>query len=137
MNRFQMNKFLGPILIMALLSFGFATHGYAETDNQQEAMAVITPEGQNVGTVVNALVDPSGQIAFVILSIGQETGQQNKEVAVPSGAFHYDQERGKLIMNVDREKLTAAPEFKASDLDDPSFAARVYQFFGEAPSWTE
>ncbi len=137
MNRFQINTLFGSIVLMVLLSFGVVTYGLAETENQQETMAVITPEGQDVGTVVNALVDPSGHIAFVILSIGQETGQQNKDVAVPSSAFHYDRERGKLIMNVDREKLTTAPEFKASDLEDPSFAARVYQFFGAAPSWTE
>ncbi len=137
MNRFQISKFVAPIVLMVLLSFGLVAYGLAETDNQQEVMAVITPEGQDVGTVVNALVDSSGQIAFVILSVGEEAGQQKREVAVPSSAFVYDQERGKLILNVDIEKLTTAPEFKASDLDDPSFAARVNQFFGEGPSWTE
>ncbi len=102
MNRFQTNKFLGPIVLMVLLSFGLVTYGLAVTEDQQERMAVVTPEGQDVGTVVNALVDPSGHLAFVILSIGEEAGQQRK-VAVPSGTFLYDQERGKLILNVDRE----------------------------------
>ena len=49
----------------------------------------------------------------------------------------FDQENGILILKVTESQLTSVPEFHDSDLNDPAFAERVYQFFGLAPSWSE
>ena len=135
-----MKKLLTLITIMTLISFGSVVYAFdpeAQTQNQEEALVVTNPEGQYIGTVANTLVTPSGQILFIILSVGGEPGEQKKEIAIPLSRFLYDQESGTLILNVEGEKLAIAPEFNISDLDDPSFATNVYKFFGEAPSWVE
>jgi hypothetical protein len=128
------------IMIAVLIGFGSIAYALAdstETGNQQDAMMVKNPEGEFVGTVTNALVDPSGNLAFIILSVDGKTGQEKKEIAVPVGTFAYDRENRVVVMDVDREKLSLAPEFVLSDLNHPTFAENVYRFFGLMPSWTE
>lgn len=129
------------ILIMAMLiclgSSAYALVDGTQIDDQQQAITVRNSEGGFVGTVTNALVDTSDNLAFIILSVDGKTGQEKKEIAVPVGAFTYDRENRVVVMDVDREKLSLAPEFALSDLNDPTFAEKVYRFFGLMPSWTE
>jgi hypothetical protein len=82
-------------------------------------------------------MDSSGNIAFIVLSLGKEREQGKKEIAVPLGMFSYDHENRIIVLNVGKEELAAAPAFAMSDLTDPTFAEKVYRCFGLMPSWTE
>jgi len=131
---------LSIIMMAVLIGFGSIAYALAdstETRNQRETMMVKNSEGEFVGMVTNVLVDPSGNLAFIILSIDGKTDQGKKEIAVPVGIFTYDRENRVVVMEVDREELSLAPEFSLSDLNDISFAEKVYRFFGLMPSWTE
>ncbi len=63
-------------------------------------------------------------------------GRGKKEIAIPAASFTTNSKR-KLLLDVSREKLAAAPEFKVSDLSDPKCGETVYRFFGLMPPWTE
>jgi hypothetical protein len=128
----NMKKLLVLATFVALLSFGI---GYAVAD-QEEGLAVKNWKGKHVGTVKHVLTDSSnGNIVFVVLSLGQE---KKKQIAVPVRSFSsYDFEGGFLVLNVSKEILDAAPEFRISDLKDSAFVERVYRFYGVAPFWKE
>ncbi len=128
-----MKKLLPVMTTVMLISVALLAYG-AGTADQQEALMVQNWKGEYVGTVTNALIDPSGHIRFVIVSIGERMGK--KEIAVPMACFSANSQR-KLLLNVSKEKLTEAPEFDVSDLTDPAFTEKVYRFFGLTPSWTE
>ena len=127
-----MRKFLILATFVMLLSFGIT---YAMAD-QEEGLAVKNWKGEFIGSVKHVLTEPSsGNIVFVVLSLGQEG---MKDIAVPVKSFSsYDYENGYLVLNVSKEILAAAPEFRVSDLKDPAFVERVYRFFGLAPSWMD
>ncbi len=125
-----MKKLLAVVTAVMLTSFACILSAGAQTLDEQEALAVWNSNGETVGTITNALIDSSGNIGFVIVSIGK------KEIAVPAESFSKSSE-GKLLLDVGKEKLDAAPEFQDSDLTNPNFAGGVYQFFGLMPSWAE
>ncbi len=132
-------KKLLVLIIAAVLGFGFiayAASAKADAANQDETIAVQNVAGQDVGTVSNALVDPSGNIIFIIVSLREEIGH-GKDIAVPVAAFSYDSGNRILVVNLSNAQLELAPEFTASDLGDAEFAERVYQFYGQAPAWRE
>jgi hypothetical protein len=131
---------LAVTALVILVSFGSLAHAFepgAATQDQKESLIVRDSRGAFVGTVANALQDQSGKILFVVLSLGEVPGQVSKIVAVPLKDFTYDYKNASLVVNISKEHLSAAPEFDASALDDPQFAERVYQYFGESPAWTE
>ena len=137
-----MKKFQVLFIAVILISFGFYAYtvfNTTKTANQERAraLAVKNSKGEYVGTVKNALVDSSGNIAFVILSLGEPIAERRKEIAVPPGAFSYDHENEDFVLDVSKEELAAAPEFAISDLNDPAFAEKVYRFFGLRAPWTE
>ena len=128
-----MKKFLVLATIVILLSFG--SNDYL-AGGQEEGLTVKNWKGEYIGSVKHVLTDSSsGNIVFIILSLGQE---RKKEIAVPARSFSsYDHENGFLVLNVSKEILAAAPEFHVSHLKDPAFAENVYRFFGLAPSWED
>jgi hypothetical protein len=127
-------------LVMAAILISFGSIGYAgdhggKAGSQEEALVVKNWKGEHIGSVRHVLLDSSaGDVAFIILSLGKE----KKEIVIPLRSFSsYDPQKGTLVLNVSKGILVAAPEFHISDLKDPTFAERVYRFFGEAPPWTE
>jgi hypothetical protein len=132
-----MKKWIAIVTAVILIGFGSTAYTFDDTpktENQQEAVVVKNSNGDDVGIVTDALVDRSGNIAFIILGIGTETGGK-KEIAVPSGVFLIDRQNKILLLDVRQEDLARAPEFDVSNLSDSTFAERVYRFFGLVPSW--
>ncbi len=139
-----MRKMTHTFTVLAIMAALFVTavHAYAIVpgsvqSSQNKALAVQNTKGESIGTVTNALEDSSGNILFVIVSVGKNNDQENKEVVVPLGAFSYDHDRSAFVLDISREDLAKAPEFKESDLGDPAFAQRVYRYYAEAPAWTK
>lgn len=132
-----MKKWLS--LTMAVLVVGwmaYATQARAEAAGGNDGLAVTDSKGEYVGTVRNALIDQNGKIAFVIVSVGDES-EAKKDVAAPLTIFSFDQEKGSLVSNIDKETFAQAPAFADSDLGDPGFPERIYRFFGLMPAWSE
>ena len=127
-------------LVTVVILIGLASTTYAiepGTEHQQGVIVVKNPNGESLGIVTNALVDSSGNVAFIIVGILDEMGQGKKEIAVPSIIFAYDGQSKTLLLNMTKEQLAAGPEFKESELSDPSYAGSLYRYYGLVPPWTE
>ena len=123
------------VLFAALLLMAFGLDANALTDKANEkALAVKNPKGDDVGTISKILGDPVGNIAFVVLSLTEDKG--GKDIIVPLNSFS-KVEGQELVLNLSEGEIASAPEFSISSLDDPSYAQKVYSFYGMMPSWTE
>ncbi len=132
-----MKKILTQAMVVVFLCLFSVIYALgAETANQGEGLTVKNWKGEYIGSVRHVLTDSStGNIVFVILSLGKGG---EKEIVVPVKSFSsYDFDNGSLVLNVSKDILVAAPEFHASDLEDPAFPEKVYQFYGLAPSWKD
>ena len=129
------------VLVTALVFVNFGLFAYvaadqAQTENQQQVIVVRDSTGQYVGTITNVFADSSGDIAFIILSVGDQGELENKEIVIPLGILSLDDEKG-MILNLSKEELAAAPRFEMSDLNDSTFAEKTYRFYGLMPAWDE
>jgi hypothetical protein len=124
------------IVAAALVLLGSAFFAAAQARTQDESMTVMNSNGESVGTIKNFLIDGNGNIAFVVVSHDRMAGGCQKDIAVPIGAFAYDREKDQVVLDISQQQLDSAPEFTASALNDPSFAGRMYEYFGQAPAWT-
>jgi len=130
------------VLVTALVFVNFGLFAYvaadqAQTENQQQVIVVRDSTGQYVGTITNVLADSSGNIAFIILSVGDQGEPGNKEVVIPLGILSLDDANRTVVLNLSKEELAAAPGFDLSDLSDSTFAEKVYRFYGLMPAWDE
>ena len=118
------------LLAIAIALVGFCSMAYAfdpkgEAMDQKQVLAVKNPEGEYLGTAKDILVNYSGTVTLIVISVG-EKGE--KDVAVPAGILSYDMEKEVLILKMSKEQIGAAPEFNIKG---------VYEFFGVAPPWTD
>jgi sporulation protein YlmC with PRC-barrel domain len=142
-----MAKLNMALLIVALGLALVVTNAYSEEQmgtNMGRAFAaseilgvhVRNPQGQILGRISDLIVDSQGSVDLVVLSHGGFLRIGEKETAVPFSALRYDRTDRRLILDVSREKLAAAPAFKKSELSDPR-AEDIYRYFGLEPSWSE
>jgi hypothetical protein len=65
-------------------------------------------------------------------------GIGGKEVAVPFEVLSYKEDTKHFTLDVTKERLASAPEFKkGTDLSDRRAAEEVYRFYGLTPHWGE
>ena len=75
---------------------------------------VYDPSNNKIGEVEDVLVDKSGKITAVILSVGGFLGMDTKDVAAPFQAIHTTMKDNKwwLTMNTSKESLKSAPGYR-------------------------
>ncbi len=102
--------------------------------------AVINRQHEELGKIHELVVDArDGHLAYAVLSFGGFLGMGNKLFAMPWKAFEFASTEHKLVLNVDKEKLKAAPGFdkdaKWPDFADRTWGASIYNYYGYAPYW--
>ncbi len=106
--------------------------------NELMGLKVNNEQGETLGKITDFIADSRGHIAFAILSRGGILGIGDKLVAVPFDALSYDSPGRFFVLNMTKEKLASAPEYKTrSDLANSKAAEDNYKFFGVRPYWTE
>ena len=83
---------------------------------------VTDPEGQDIGRLVDVLVDANGQPQAAIIDFGGFMGVGNRKVAVHWSALRFtpaDPKR-KIALEMSQDQIKAAPEFR-----NPNRAASV------------
>jgi hypothetical protein len=101
-------------------------------------------QGQMLGIITGFVVDTRGRIAFATLWQPSPeiipTGR-GRHVAVPFSALSIRRTRlaeVTVVLNMEKGTMSSAPSFDGTnDLNNIEWAARVYQYFGQAPYWTE
>ena len=102
--------------------------------------AVINRQNEDLGKIHELVIDAKeGRLAYAVLSFGGFMGMGNKLFALPWKAFEFATTENKLILNVDKEKLKAAPGFdkdsKWPDFADRTWGKGIYDYYGFDPYW--
>ncbi len=103
---------------------------------------VVNRQNESLGKIHELVIDAKeGRVAYAVLSFGGFVGMGNKLFAVPWTAFEFSNTENKLIFNVDKEKLEAAPGFdkdaKWPDFADRTWGHDIYKYYGYDPYWKE
>ncbi|MCL4762819.1 MAG: PRC-barrel domain-containing protein [Burkholderiales bacterium] len=94
---------------------------------------VVNRQGEGLGEIKDLVVDTtSGKVQYAVVSFGGFLGLGDKLFAYPLERFERASERGKLALNVDKEKMKSAPGFddKAWPKFDERYRAGVDRFHG-------
>jgi sporulation protein YlmC with PRC-barrel domain len=95
---------------------------------------VSNAQGENLGEIKDLVIDVThGRVHYAVLSFGGFLGMGDKLFAFPMGAFNQATDGDKLILNVDKSKLKAAPGFEAKyypDWNAAKYNAEVDRYFG-------
>src|ERR1035437_11058279 len=72
--------------------------------------AVVNRQNEDLGKINELVIDAKeGRMAYAVLSFGGFLGMGSQLFALPWKAFEFAKTENKLILNVDKEKLKAAP----------------------------
>ena len=143
-----MRKIVTFIMLISLFSFGwmvansYATEPMTQSSSRPyEASKLVGShvknlQGEYLGKIDDFIINKD-RIAFGILSHGGFLGMGVRLVAIPFGAFSFEQTGGYFVLDISRERLESAPEFDRTRFASPAWAEDVYRFFGLQPYWTE
>ena len=102
-------------------------------------MKVQNVNGEDLGRVHNVMVDlPDGRIGYVLLAPRTAGRDADGFIALPPMAVTVNSDGKTLTTNLEGDKLQTAPRItrnELSKLDDASFAANVYRFYGKDTWW--
>jgi len=104
--------------------------------------SVINRRNEDIGKIHELVIDATdGRMAYAVLSFGGFLGMGNKLFAMPWRAFEFSSTENKLVLDVDKEKLEAAPGFdpdaKWPDFADRSWGATIHNYYGYPTYWEE
>jgi len=101
--------------------------------------AVVNRQNENLGKIHELVFDAKeGRLAYAVLSFGGFMGMGNKLFALPWKTFEFANTENKLILNVDKEKLKAAPGFDPNampDFADRTWGSSIHDYYGYDPYW--
>ncbi len=101
---------------------------------------VVNRQNENVGKIDELVIDAKkNRVMYAVLSFGGFMGMGNKLFAMPWEAFEFSETGDTLILNVDKEKLNAAPGFekgdKWPDFKDTLWGESIYNYYNYSPPW--
>jgi len=100
---------------------------------------VVNFQKEDLGKIEHLMIDlESGRIAYAVLSFGGFLGMGDKLFAIPWSSLKVDTVEHRFILNVDKERLKAAPGFDKEhwpDMADRTWGAKVYTYYGAKPYW--
>lgn len=84
--------------------------------NRIEGTAVYDTDGEQLGTVMNFMVDKvTGQVAYVVMAFGGFLGLGESHHPLPWRALRYDVRLGGYVVDIDPKILADAPHHGAGD----------------------
>lgn len=96
--------------------------------------SVVSRDDQKLGKIDELVIDANaGRLAYAVLSF------KGKHFAMPWKAFEFSNTENKLVLNVDKKKLEAAPGFdkdaKLPDFADKTWGGDIHKYYGLEPYW--
>jgi sporulation protein YlmC with PRC-barrel domain len=76
---------------------------------------VLSSAGQDMGRVIDIVVDRSGQVRAAVIDFGGFLGVGNRKVAIDWNALHFAPTGSKydrITLDLTREQVSAAPEYR-------------------------
>lgn len=100
---------------------------------------VENPAGEHIGKIKDFAIDvDQGRIAYAVLSFGGFLGMGDKLFALPWSALKLGAHTQRLILDVDKDTLEAAPGFDKDhwpDMADPAWGSEIHRYYGQQPYW--
>jgi sporulation protein YlmC with PRC-barrel domain len=100
---------------------------------------VINSEGESLGDIKEIVIDPHlGKVAYVVVSFGGFLGMGEKLFAIPFSSFEYNLTKNEYMLNIAKDRLTAAPCFDPDrwpSMADEQWHRRVYKYYDRSPYW--
>lgn len=98
---------------------------------------VVNAAEEDLGDIKEIMLDMhTGQVAYAVLAFGGFLGLHEKLFAVPWQALHLDTVNHRFVLNVEKERLKAAPGFDKDnwpDMADIDWATQIHSFYGTEP----
>jgi sporulation protein YlmC with PRC-barrel domain len=114
-----------------------AQSGHTEKASKVIGMAVVNKENKKCGDVDNLIVDlPTARLIHVVVSSGGFLGVGDALNAIPPTRFQYAAARDALQIDMTKEDLTRAPNFKSTewpDFTDVEYSTKVYRSYNVEP----
>jgi PRC-barrel domain len=100
-----------------------ATLDYFPRDHLFRIMGreVLSAKGEDMGRVVDVLFDEKGEPRAAVIDFGGFLGVGSRKIAVSWKALRFDlgEKKNIIALDVGREQLKAAPEYKSAEADKP------------------
>src|SRR5437870_1864072 len=94
---------------------------------------IVNKQGEDLGTLAHVMLDmASGRIAYAVLARGGVLGLGERLHAIPWSSLTLDADRGCFIIDIERERLEAAPGFDSAHwptMADPAWERSVERFY--------
>lgn len=95
---------------------------------------VVNRGDEKLGKIHDLVIDANaGRLAYAVLAAS------GKYFAMPWRSFEFSNTEDKLILDVDRNKLDAAPGFdkndKWPDFSDKTWGDDIHKYYGQTPYW--
>jgi PRC-barrel domain len=82
---------------------------------------VLSAKGEDMGRIVDVLFDEKGEPRAAVIDFGGFLGVGTRKIAVSWSALRFDlgEKKNVIALDLDREQLKAAPEYKYTESDKP------------------
>lgn len=81
---------------------------------------VKSAQGEEVGEIRQLMIDPrSGRVLYAVIGMGGFLGLGEKDILVPWSAMDVARDGSALVLNVSRQLLQQAPEYKSGQSTEP------------------
>ena len=76
----------------------------------------LSSTGEDMGRIVDIIVDRTGQIRAAIIDFGGFLGVGSRKIAVDWRSLHFDPKKaGAVVVNLTKDQLRVAPVYKAAE----------------------
>ncbi len=100
---------------------------------------VVNPKGDSLGDIKEIVIDPrTGRVAYAVVSFGGFLSMGEKVFAIPFSAFKYNVTKNDYVLDVSKERLTAAPGFDSDhwpSMSDEKWNREVHKYYERSPYW--
>jgi hypothetical protein len=82
---------------------------------------VLSAKGEDMGRIVDVLFDEKGEPHAAVIDFGGFLGVGTRKIAVSWSVLRFDlgEKKNVIALDVGREQLKAAPEYKSTESDKP------------------
>jgi len=82
---------------------------------------VLSAKGEDMGRIVDVLFDEKGEPHAAVIDFGGFLGVGSRKIAISWSALRFDlgEKKNAIALDLDREQLKAAPEYKSAESDTP------------------
>jgi sporulation protein YlmC with PRC-barrel domain len=98
---------------------------------------VVNQENEHIGKIEELMISVSdGKIAYAVLSFGGFLHFGDKFFAIPWSTLRVDEEKKRIILNVEKDSLKNAPGFDKNhwpDFSDEEFTTEINTYYKYTP----